>query len=69
MKRSAWRYLWTARDIRRKLLITLGIMVIYRFAAQVPVPGVNRAALSAILSGVVQLEPWWVFLTCFQVVR
>lgn len=51
MKRSAWRYLWTARDIRRKLLITLGIMVIYRLAAQVPVPGVNRAALSSILTG------------------
>ncbi|MBT3390639.1 MAG: preprotein translocase subunit SecY [Chloroflexi bacterium] len=51
MKRSAWRYLWTARDIRRKLLITLGIMVIYRLAAQVPVPGVNRAALASILSG------------------
>jgi len=51
MKRSAWRYLWTARDIRRKLLITLGIMVIYRLVAHVPVPGVNRAAISAILEG------------------
>ncbi len=51
MKRSAWRYLWTARDIRRKLLITLGVMVIYRLAAQIPVPGVNRAALSSILTG------------------
>jgi len=51
MKRSAWRYLWTARDIRRKLLITIAIMVIYRLAAQVPVPGVNRAALSSILTG------------------
>ncbi|MBU0512943.1 MAG: preprotein translocase subunit SecY, partial [Chloroflexi bacterium] len=51
MKRSAWRYLWTARDIRRKLLITLGIMVIYRLVAHVPVPGVNRAAIAAILEG------------------
>lgn len=51
MKWSAWRYLWTARDIRRKLLITLGIMILYRLAAQVPVPGVNRAALASILSG------------------
>ena len=39
MKRSAWRYLWSARDIRRKLLITLLILAIYRFAAHVPVPG------------------------------
>jgi len=51
MKRSPWRYLWTARDIRKKLLITIAIMVIYRFAAHVPVPGVNRAAISALLQG------------------
>jgi len=51
MKRSAWRYLWTARDIRRKLLITLGIMVLYRLVAHVPVPGVDRAAIAAILEG------------------
>jgi preprotein translocase subunit SecY len=49
MKRSAWRYLWTARDIRRKLLITLAILVIYRIAAHVPVPGVDREALAALL--------------------
>jgi preprotein translocase subunit SecY len=51
MKRSAWRYLWTARDIRRKLLITLLIIVIYRFAAHVPVPGVDRKVIADILSG------------------
>ncbi len=51
MKRSAWRYLWTARDIRRKLLVTLGIMILYRLVAHVPVPGVNRAAIAAILEG------------------
>jgi len=51
MKRSAWRYLWTARDIRRKLLITLGILVIYRLAAHVPVPGADRAAIAALMGG------------------
>lgn len=51
MRRSAWRYLWTARDIRRKLLITLLILVIYRFAAHVPVPGVNREAIASIMGG------------------
>ncbi|OQA46299.1 MAG: preprotein translocase subunit SecY [Chloroflexi bacterium ADurb.Bin325] len=35
-------------DLRRKLLITLGILVIYRLAAHIPVPGVNRVALAAI---------------------
>jgi preprotein translocase subunit SecY len=51
MKRSAWRYLWSARDIRRKLLITLLILAIYRFMAHVPVPGVNREAIASILAG------------------
>lgn len=49
MKRSAWRYLWTAQDIRRKLLVTIGILVIYRFAAHIPVPGVDREALASLL--------------------
>ena len=32
-------------DLRRKLLITVGILVVYRFAAHVPLPGVNRDVL------------------------
>jgi preprotein translocase subunit SecY len=48
MKRSAWRYLWTAEEIRNRLLITLGLLVIYRLAAHVPVPGVDRAAIEAL---------------------
>jgi preprotein translocase subunit SecY len=51
MKRSAWRYLWTAHDIRRRLLFTLALLTIYRFAAHVPVPGVNRDAITQILQG------------------
>lgn len=51
MKRSAWRYLWTAPDIRKRLLITLALLVIYRFAAHIPVPGVDRQALSGLLQG------------------
>lgn len=51
MKRSAWRYLWKSEDIRKKLLITLLLLVVYRFAANVPVPGVNREAIAAIMQG------------------
>jgi preprotein translocase subunit SecY len=32
-------------DLRRRLLVTLGILVIYRFISHVPVPGVNATAL------------------------
>ncbi len=42
MKRSAWRYLWKSKDIRRKLLISLALLAIYRFASNIPVPGINR---------------------------
>src|SRR5512146_2782280 len=49
MKRSAWRYLWTAQDVRRKLLITVLILAIYRLVAHVPVPGANPAALQQLL--------------------
>jgi len=44
---SGWRYLWKSYDIRRKLLITLGLLAIYRIAANVPAPGVNAEALRA----------------------
>jgi preprotein translocase subunit SecY len=50
MKRSSWRYLWSAHDIRRKLLVTIMLLAIYRLAAHVPVPGVNRAALASIFA-------------------
>jgi preprotein translocase subunit SecY len=50
MKRSAWRYLWSAHDIRRKLLITLLLLAIYRFACHVPVPGANKDVMTQILA-------------------
>lgn len=46
-KQSAWRFLWRSEDIRRKLLITLAILIIFRIAANIPAPGVDRAALQA----------------------
>src|SRR5664280_2608759 len=47
---SGWRYLWTSQDIRRKLFITLVLLVIFRLAANVPVPGINGAALKTLLT-------------------
>lgn len=37
-------------DLRRRILITLALLVIYRFAANVPVPGVDREVLRQVLS-------------------
>ena len=44
---SGWRYLWKSEDIRSKLLITLGLLALYRLAANVPAPGVNFSVLAA----------------------
>lgn len=33
--------IWTIEELRNKLLLTLGFMAIYRFAAQVPLPGID----------------------------
>lgn len=46
-KQSAWRFLWRSQDIRKKLLITLGILILFRIAANIPVPGANREILAA----------------------
>jgi preprotein translocase subunit SecY len=45
---SAWRYLWKSDDIRRMLVMTVLLLVIYRLAANVPTPGINAAALAAL---------------------
>ena len=49
MKGTALKRLWTAVDLRNRLLITVGLLVLYRLAAHVPVPGVDRAAIAQIL--------------------
>ncbi|HSO11014.1 MAG TPA: preprotein translocase subunit SecY [Anaerolineales bacterium] len=50
-KQSAWRYLWFSQDIRSKLLFTMGILILFRLAANIPAPGVNREALQAFFAG------------------
>lgn len=37
-------------DLRRRILITLLILIVYRFAANIPVPGIDRLALEQALS-------------------
>jgi len=37
-------------DLRRRILITILLLIIYRFAANVPVPGVDRTALAEMLN-------------------
>ena len=39
--RSAWQYLWRSEYIRREVLITLGLVILYRFLQNIPLPGIN----------------------------
>lgn len=41
--------IWTIEELRNKILLTLGFMAIYRFAAQVPLPGIDIATAQAAL--------------------
>ncbi len=47
---NALRNAFRLPELRRKILFTLGILLLYRLMAQVPVPGVDRAALANIFS-------------------
>ena len=38
-------------DLRKRILFTVGILVLYQLAAHVPVPGVNQEALQQLLEG------------------
>lgn len=42
--------IWKARDLRNNILFVLVMLVIFRLAAHIPVPGVNAAALENIFS-------------------
>lgn len=42
--------IWKIEELRNKILLTLGFMAIYRFAAQVPLPGIDIAVAQQALS-------------------
>lgn len=42
---------WKTPELRRKLLITLGILAIFRFIAHVPAPGIDRQKMLQLFSG------------------
>lgn len=42
--------IWKAREVRNKILYVLGMLVIFRLLAHVPIPGVNQAALKSLFA-------------------
>ena len=48
---QVFRNAFALPDLRKRLLFTIGILVLYQLAAHVPVPGVNKQALESLLAG------------------
>jgi len=40
--------IWKIEELRTKILLTLGLMAVYRFTAQIPLPGIDPLALDAL---------------------
>ena len=40
--------IWKIEELRNKIMLTLGLMVVYRLAAQVPLPGIDPTQLSGL---------------------
>ncbi len=40
--------IWKAKDLRNKILFVLGMLVIFRLAAHIPIPGVDATALQSL---------------------
>ena len=40
--------IWKIEELRNKLLLTLGLMAVYRFMAQIPLPGIDPTQLTAL---------------------
>lgn len=48
---NRWLQVFTNPDLRRKILLVIGILVIYRLLAAIPVPGVDPQAVQDITEG------------------
>lgn len=42
---------WSVPELRKKMLIVLGLLLVFRFGSYIPVPGINRVALESMMNG------------------
>ncbi|MEW6717641.1 MAG: hypothetical protein AB1345_09080 [Chloroflexota bacterium] len=45
-RKVKWSQLWQKEELRKRILVTLFLLVVYRLAANVPVPGVDKQVLA-----------------------
>ena len=43
--------IWSTPDLRKKILFTLGVIVLFRVAAHIPIPGIDLNAIRSLVSG------------------
>jgi preprotein translocase subunit SecY len=60
------RSIWAATDLRNKILFTIGMLVVYRIIAHVPVPGIDPSALNKALSNNSNLSQIFGLLSVFS---
>ena len=48
---AKFQHIWKTKDLRNSVLFVLGMLVIFRIAAHIPVPGVEAQNLKAFLQG------------------
>ncbi len=44
------RQIWNSKDLRNKILFTIGIIIIYRFLGQITLPGANVSSIQSIFA-------------------
>lgn len=60
------RSMWTVPDLRNKILYTLGMLLIFRIVAYVPVPGIDPKNLQSIISKNSNLQQFFGLLDVFS---
>ena len=48
---TSWAALGKATDLRKRILFTLGLLIVYRLGTYIPVPGIDGAALREFMEG------------------
>ncbi len=43
--------IWKIEELKGRILVTLGLLLVYRFGAQIALPGIDTAQLGALTSG------------------
>ncbi|HEX8731398.1 MAG TPA: hypothetical protein VF725_05000, partial [Ktedonobacterales bacterium] len=60
------RSMWTVPDLRKKILFTLLMLLVFRLMAYVPVPGIDPKNLSAIINKSGNLQQFFGLLDAFS---